>query len=269
MTARFVHLCGDCCRPPRVRWALWSVDSRTHRSARLAVADGDSRDPNPSAGIFVRTNTFIAVLAVATLVACGDEPGAPGVDLSAAVDTGNVDAIEQYIAAGTDLNVADPAGGNTPLNLASVFGKTEVVQALIDGGANLEIKNNEGASPLYNASFFCHPKIVKALLEKGADVDTTNKHGTSLLEVMEADWNPALEGVYRFIFNALQIQRDLEDIKKTRPGVAKLLRENAAKNPVVVSTSPQPPVTKTVKLDRDLPPITAADWSSYNHDVRG
>ena len=29
------------------------------------------------------------------------------------------------------------------------------------------------------------------------------------------------------------------------------------------------PATGVAKVRRDLPPITAADWSSYNHDVRG
>jgi uncharacterized protein len=170
-------------------------------------------------------------------------PQAPSVDIFTAVLTDDLEAVKQHIAAGTNLNVGEPQGGSTPLNLASVFGKTEAARALIDAGANLEIKNNEGATALYNAAFFCHPDIVKALLEKGADVRTTGREGLTPLQVAESKWSPTLEGIYRPLLDALGIQRDLKEIKKLRPVVAKLLRDRAEKvaphGPAL--TPPQPP----------------------------
>ena len=200
-----------------------------------------------------------------------DRPSSPTINLFNAAATDNVDAVKQHIAAGSDLNLREPVGGSTSLTLACVFGRTDAAEALIDAGANLEIKNNEGTTPLYNAAFFCHPKIVKALLANGADVNTTNKDGGSLIEVMAADWNPSLERVYQAIFGALGLQRDLEDIKRIRPAVLKLLQEHTKKNAAGGSApvSPQRPATEVAKVRGDLPPITAADWSSYNHDVRG
>ena len=148
----------------------------------------------------------------------------PSVDIWTAALQGNTAAIKQHIAEGTDLNGKEPVGGSTPLILAAIFGKTAAAKTLIDGGAKLEIKNNEGATALYNACFFCHPEIVKALLKNGANVDTRNKDGATLLEVMESDWSPELAAIYAFVYRALNLEFDRERIRTTRPKLAKLLR---------------------------------------------
>src|SRR6185369_9232122 len=93
----------------------------------------------------------------------------PQVDIHTAVVSGNLDAVKQHIAAGTDLNEKDPFGGSSPLISAAVFGKTDMAKVLIDAGADLNFQNKDGSTALHTSAFFCRPEIVKLLLDKGAD----------------------------------------------------------------------------------------------------
>ena len=85
---------------------------------------------------------------------------APDMALSAAVVTGNYDVVKQHIEAGTDINEKDPLSGSTPLITAVTFDKQDIAQALIDAGADLSIKNNDGSTALHVAAFFCNVEAV-------------------------------------------------------------------------------------------------------------
>jgi len=61
---------------------------------------------------------------------------APEVDLHTAVISGDTDAVRQHIQAGSDLNVADPFGGSSPLITAATFGRTAIARLLIEAGAD-------------------------------------------------------------------------------------------------------------------------------------
>lgn len=55
------------------------------------------------------------------------------------------------ITAGTDLNIEDSYTGWTPLMNASYCGDTEIVELLIEAGADQNIKNDNGRTALYYA----------------------------------------------------------------------------------------------------------------------
>src|SRR6266702_5168064 len=48
---------------------------------------------------------------------------------------------------------AEDKAGNTPLHLASFWGRTEVMRLLLDHGAILDVEDNEGRTPLRMASW--------------------------------------------------------------------------------------------------------------------
>src|ERR1700754_227946 len=119
----------------------------------------------------------ILVAIMVLLTSCGSKEStsenagtkAPDIDIHTAVVTDNKEALKQHIAAGTNINEKDPFGGSSPLILACVFGKPEMARILIDAGADVNFKNNDGSTPLHTAAFFCRPEIVKMLLDKNAD----------------------------------------------------------------------------------------------------
>ena len=72
---------------------------------------------------------------------------APSITLHQAVERGNLKAVQQHIAAKTDLNQTDAAGW-TALHLAAMKGDLAIVQALCAAGADVNRKGPGGKTPL-------------------------------------------------------------------------------------------------------------------------
>jgi ankyrin repeat protein len=171
-------------------------------------------------------HTFLITTLILVMAACSKDSSSssePGMDIWTALINNRVDVIQEHIATGTDLDQKEPAGGSTPLILASVYGNTEMAKALVEGGADISIKNSSGTTALYNAAFFCHPEIVEILLAKGADPKTTGADGRSIIEVISEPWSPTLSGTYRAITEMLAIQTDLKRFEESRPDILNLL----------------------------------------------
>ena len=92
---------------------------------------------------------------------------APDIPLWEAAMNGNIKAVKQHIAAGTDVNAKD-GGGWTPLFYAAFSGRTEVAELLIAAGADVNAKDNLGT--LRYAASGGHKEIVELLIANGADV---------------------------------------------------------------------------------------------------
>ena len=71
---------------------------------------------------------------------------------------------------------------DTPLHMASFNGHCEVVQLLLNKGADPNKTNRYGSTPLHRASSSGHKEVVLLLLEGGADRDVTNNFGSTPLD---------------------------------------------------------------------------------------
>lgn len=150
----------------------------------------------------------------------------PQIDIHTAVITGNLEAVQQHIAAGTDLNEKDAFGGSSPLISAAVFGKPEIAKVLIEAGADLNFQNNDGSTPLLTAAFFCRPEIVRMLLEKGADKTIRNKFGATAYESVTVPF-AEVKNAYDMMGTMLApagLKLDYPYIEKTRPEIATMLQ---------------------------------------------
>ena len=182
-------------------------------------------------------NTFLSVIVMVIIASCGSKDSsaqnkptsgkeAPSVDIHTAVVTGNLDAIKQHIAAGSNLNEKDPYGGSSPLISASLFGQTEIAKALIDAGADINFQNNDQSTALHTASFFCRPEIVKLLLEKKADKTIKNKYNSTAYEGVAGPYKD-VKGVYEMMqkmLGPMGLKLDFAYIEKTRPEIAAMLK---------------------------------------------
>ena len=94
----------------------------------------------------------------------------PAIDLITAVLDEDLDTVNQHIAYGSDLNVQDGTFSNTSLNFAGIYGLTEIANALVSAGADLNLVNADNFTPLCNAAAWGHTEVVTILLDAGADI---------------------------------------------------------------------------------------------------
>ncbi|KAI1452847.1 ankyrin [Annulohypoxylon moriforme] len=59
--------------------------------------------------------------------------------------------------------------------------RTEVVRAVIEAGANLEARSRDAMTPLMRASFFNVDNVIDVLLDEGADIDARDDMGNTAL----------------------------------------------------------------------------------------
>ena len=103
-----------------------------------------------------------------------------------AAKKGDLPAVRARLAAGDDVNAADP-DGNTALHEASFNGHLDVVRELLKAGANVHAVDQNGWTALHWASFYGHLDIVRELLRAGADPTLQNKEGKTARDVAKTD----------------------------------------------------------------------------------
>jgi len=189
---------------------------------------------------FYQITRWILVVCVAITTACAGNGNssqqadqrntnnveAPQVDIHTAVTTGNEEALRQHIAAGTDINTKDPFGGSSPLITAAVFGKIEMASILIDAGADLNFRNNDGSTALISAAFFGRPEIVQLLLDAGADKSIKNKYGATAYESVVPPFSE-VKSTYDMMGQMLApmgLKLDYVYLEAVRPEIANMLQ---------------------------------------------
>ena len=175
---------------------------------------------------FLKLFVILSFILVLQTNASAQSVEKPQMNISAAIISGNLDVVKQHIAAGTDINMKDQMSGSTPLITATTFGKTDIVKALIDANANLDLKNDEGSTALHAAAFFGRVEIVQMLIDAGADKTIKNNHGGTPRESVTVAFDQ-MKPVYENIQQQLGpfgLKLDLEEIEKARPLIAMLLK---------------------------------------------
>ena len=97
---------------------------------------------------------------------------APDISIDHAAKDGNIQALKQHLAAGTDVNAKND-DGVTPLIQAAYRGHKEIAELLIKKGANVNAKDHNGETPLDVA--------------EGETADLLRKHGGKTSAWLKAD----------------------------------------------------------------------------------
>jgi ankyrin repeat protein len=90
--------------------------------------------------------------------------------LCIAANEGDLEAVSQLLAEGTDPNATDKEFG-TPLCAASRKGHAQIAEKLIEHGADTNGTFSDFGTPLYQAAREGHLDVVKVLLQQGAEVN--------------------------------------------------------------------------------------------------
>ncbi|XP_058492823.1 poly [ADP-ribose] polymerase tankyrase-1-like isoform X3 [Solea solea] len=90
-------------------------------------------------------------------------------ELFEACRNGDVSRVKRLVDS-VNVNAKDMAGRkSTPLHFAAGFGRKDVVEHLLQTGANVHARDDGGLIPLHNACSFGHAEVVSLLLCHGAD----------------------------------------------------------------------------------------------------
>lgn len=150
----------------------------------------------------------------------------PNIGLHQAVFEGNIDEVNQHILFGSDLNIKEESSGNSPIITAAVFGKKEVVKALIKAGANVNFQGEDGSTALHAAAYFCHVEIVKMLLKNGCDKTIQDNSGNTAFDIVSSAFPEAIPGYENFKkeLEPLGYKIDFRYLRKTRPIIAEIIK---------------------------------------------
>src|SRR5215813_65242 len=94
-----------------------------------------------------------------------------------AAETGDVVELESLLSR-VDINACNEHGV-TALMRAAQNDHVKIVRALLQNGADANIKRNDKFTALALAAFFGHTEVVRALMEYGADAQASTRHETS------------------------------------------------------------------------------------------
>jgi len=149
--------------------------------------------------------------------------------LLVAATTGNVQAIQEHLAIGSDLNQTEPVAGNTPLMLAVVFGNREAVRLLIEAGADINIRSKSGSTALHLACFHGRPEIAKWLLDSGADRTTKNTYGATPIDLAPQSLDAKWRAVYEHNYQTLNLELDFRALADAHARIRDLFETRSTK----------------------------------------
>lgn len=105
---------------------------------------------------------------------------------------GDLEATEDFLAVGKDINMQDDEG-RTPLHYAAAHDHTRIAQVLVDGKADVEKLDSKNNTPLHYACGYGRLDLVDILLRADANVQAENQNGKKPIDLAKLnEQNPVL-----------------------------------------------------------------------------
>jgi len=138
---------------------------------------------------------------------------------------GDLSKVQQLVEKkGASVNVQGQMN-RTPLHVAALYGKLEVVMYLREKGAKLDVKGSSGEVPLHLAVLNGHNTVVEYLLGEGADWKITNSSGKKPADIArKPQMKKLFEEAEKGIFNNEE-EEVASNPKKKKPVINQKLVE--------------------------------------------
>ena len=104
-------------------------------------------------------------------------------------DWDKTELVKALINAGANVDVRDEHGNTLLHEIVFYPFDSECAKILIDAGVDINAKNNSGRTALHSAASHGHPKQVSMLINAGADVNARNNDGKTPLQIAEREKN--------------------------------------------------------------------------------
>merc|ERR1712179_356603 len=106
-------------------------------------------------------------------------------------DVGKITSIlnENRDMLGTFINTRDKSSGQTPLMMAVLMGKVEIVKLLLaEDAVDVTVPEKDGYTPFHGAGFQGRAEIAKLLLQDKRKIDPNKKHKDGFTPMHRACW---------------------------------------------------------------------------------
>jgi uncharacterized protein YraI len=184
----------------------------------------------------------VALFTIPTYLFAAQSQNLESVLLDAA-SSGETDIVKSLLDNGANIEVKNDAGA-TPLIFASAKGQKDVVKLLVERGANVNARTITGITPLIAGASAGNQEIVKLLLERGADVSAKDQQGRTAFSMAEAAGESQVAALLKSAALAKSHARST--------GTASASIPNA---PPTQPASVQPPVTQFPRAMTAQPPV--------------
>ena len=150
----------------------------------------------------------------------------PEDNLWGAARTGDLDGIKRYLAEGADINELSEQTQLSPLAWSTMMGETKAVELLLQLGADVNVRQEDGGTPLHIAFFLGRAEIAELLMKGGADVNAKNKRGEIPANGLMAPWVFA-----RFLTNMFDFELEQKEIEDGRNKIREMLKGELVSQP--------------------------------------
>ena len=144
-----------------------------------------------------------------------------GDSIWSAAAEGNLNSVKEHLAKGLDINAKGGTLKSSALVSATLYDQVKMTEFLIQSGADVNAKGDDGGTALHAAAFLGQYEIAKLLIQNGADVNARNNEGETVINGTMADWETT-----KFIAGILQLKLDREAVETGRNQIVELLRKN-------------------------------------------
>jgi uncharacterized protein len=174
------------------------TSSKLLKKAEKAFAEGIISRKAEEADEFINTVEEGNLESVMEAIADGVDINAIGESeytaLWSASWDGNVPIVRALIEAGANLDIRDEELGQTPVMVAVSRNQTLVVHLLVEAGANVNLPDRNGRTPLMEAAATGKVETVKVLLQAGAEINTQdNQNDSALSYAQKAGYSEIVE----------------------------------------------------------------------------
>ncbi len=94
-----------------------------------------------------------------------------------AAELGDLDRVKALLEGDSGLLNARATDGKTAMLSAAYMGNVEVVEYLLDAGADINARTNSNSVALHGAGYYGRDEVAKLLIARGADLNAANAYG--------------------------------------------------------------------------------------------
>ncbi|MHC4082246.1 MAG: acyltransferase family protein [Planctomycetota bacterium] len=155
--------------------------------------------------------------------AYGAGEGDTGRDIWTAAAYGDLEAVRGHVERGASLDDEEPIYGQSPLGWAVITDQREVIEYLLEAGADPSARYRDRNTALHTAAFFGRAEAAARLLDAGAEVNARNVYGETPLDSLRHD-----QGTTEFIAGLIKVPVDFEAVVAGRKRIRAMFEDRGA-----------------------------------------